>query len=195
MVDVPNRLCGQSFRLLLGFNSFNPTFGQQLPVELLQVHGGQLFQRNVANVRFDVVVDIALVGLVAGWPDFDFRHVLEPLVHPCTDGVFSTFGKVNLPDFHQRFLQFLLNFCLGFAQNILANLLSGGGVMPCGEPAFPSSVFSLSDVTLTVCSFLSHLQHLLGSSQHYHRRGRIAIHQIQQLFAFYIDCSYSSSVW
>ena len=43
-----------------------------------------------------------------------------------------------------------------FRKNILDDLLSGGGVMACGEPTFPAAVLPFSDVALAVCSFLSH---------------------------------------
>jgi len=143
----------------------------------------------------DVVVDVAIVGLVGRGTHLDFCHVLKPLIHPRTDRVFSALGEVYLSGFYQCFLKFLFDFRLGFAQHILDNLLSGDGIVARGEAAFPATVLAFSDIPLAVCSFLSHSRHLLSSSQHYHRRDEIAIHQIQQLFAFYIDCSYSSSVW
>ena len=64
LIDIPHRLCGQPLRLLLGFDSFHSAFGQKLAVELLQIHRGQFLQRDIADVRLDVVIDVAFIGLV-----------------------------------------------------------------------------------------------------------------------------------
>ena len=92
MVDVPYRLGAQSFGLPLGLHPVYPACGQQLLVELLQVQRSELSQRDISDVRIDMVVDVAPVGLVGGGPDFDFGIVLEPHLHPLPYRVFANFG-------------------------------------------------------------------------------------------------------
>ena len=42
LIDIPNRLGGQAFRLFLGFDSLNSTLIHQLAVQLLEIHGAEL---------------------------------------------------------------------------------------------------------------------------------------------------------
>ena len=81
-MDVPHRLGAQSFGLLFGLQPIYPAFGQQFLVELLQFQRGELFQRDVPDIWIDVVVYVAPVGLVGGWPDFDLGVVLKPYLKP-----------------------------------------------------------------------------------------------------------------
>lgn len=113
---------------------------EHILAEYLQSHGCELCQRAIADVQLDAVIDVTLVGLMAGWPNLDLCYILKPLVRPCAYGVFSGFCEVNLPGFRQCALQLFFDFCLSFAQNILKNLVSGDCVMTCGEPVLPTAV-------------------------------------------------------
>lgn len=64
LIDVPHRFRAQAFGLLLGFDAGNPPLRQQLLVELLEREGGQLLDWDLPDVRLDVVLNVALVGLV-----------------------------------------------------------------------------------------------------------------------------------
>ena len=55
-----------------------PPFRQQFLVELLQMQRRQIIQRDLAELRLDVVFDVAMVGQVGGWAHFDFGIVLVP---------------------------------------------------------------------------------------------------------------------
>ena len=156
LIDIPHRLCRQSFRLLSRFDSIHSAFGQKFAVKLLQIHGGQLLQWDVADARLDVVVDVAFVGLMTGGSDLDLCHIFKPGIHPSSHGVLSGFGEVNLSSFDQGSCQFFFDLCLGFAKDILENLLAGDRVMTCGVSTFPAAVFSFANVAFAVCSFLCH---------------------------------------
>ena len=47
---------------LLCFDSLYPPFRQQFLVELLQMQRRQIIQRDLAELRLDVVFDVAMVG-------------------------------------------------------------------------------------------------------------------------------------
>ena len=69
-MDVPHGLGAQPLGLVPGLQPACPSLLQQLLVELLQFQRSEFFQGDLANVGFDVVVDVAPVGLVGGWPYF-----------------------------------------------------------------------------------------------------------------------------
>lgn len=50
----------------------------QLAIQLLLIHGAELLQRNLADVRCYMVIDVTPIGLVAGWSDFDLADILKP---------------------------------------------------------------------------------------------------------------------
>ena len=77
------------------FDPLYPIFVHQLAVQFLQVHGTKFLQRNLADIRSNVVVDVATVGLMGGRPDLDFAHILKPLVHPLRHCVLARPGEVN----------------------------------------------------------------------------------------------------
>ena len=62
----------------------------------------------------------------------------------------------NMHVFLDGFFQLLLDFCLCFPQHILDDGLSGFGIVTDSVPALPSTVLTLSDVPLAVCSSLWH---------------------------------------
>ena len=77
-MDVAYCFGAQSLGLLLCFDSLYPPFRQQFLVELLQMQRCQIIQRDLAELRLDVVFDVAMIGQVGGWAHFDFGIVLVP---------------------------------------------------------------------------------------------------------------------
>jgi len=117
-----------------------------------------------------VVVDVSSIGLVGGWPDFDFGIVFKPLVHPCAYRVFSGFGHIQALGFLDSRFQLALCLCLGPAQDVFVDGLAGLRIVPCSVPALPATVFSLSDVPLSVGAFFCHGIRLLFNDTTYHRK-------------------------
>jgi len=171
------------------FYPLHPPLIHQFAVQFLEIHGTQLFQRNLADIRSNVIIDVAPVGLVRRRPDLDFAHILEPFLHPLGNHVLALFGEVPFLTLCQRFFQFFLNLGLRFSQHIFENLLAGDGVMPSRVPSLPATILSLADIALTVASSFRHLRSLLISDTHYHRKGKIAIHEIYQRFSTIFDLS------
>ena len=106
---------------------------------------------------FDVVVDIASVGLVGGWSDFQFGVIFEPHVHPLPQRVLSGFDDVQSFVFLNGPLQLFLDLSLGLAQNILDDGLACNGIGSCGVPTLPATILSLSQTALTVGSSFCHM--------------------------------------
>jgi len=169
LVDVPHGFGAQALSLMLALNSVHPAFFQQLLVELLQFQRSELFQGDFADIRLDVVVDVPPVGLVRRWSHFYLCVVLKPLVHPGTYCVFPGFGDVQIFGFLDGRFQFGLCLCLGPAQDVLVDGFAGFRIVPGGVAALPSTVFSLSDVPLSVGAFLRHGIRLLFNDTTYHR--------------------------
>ena len=153
LVDVPHRLGGQSFRLTLGFGPLYPPLVYQLAVQLLKIHGAELLQRDLTDVRCYMVINVTPVGLVAGWSDLDFADIFEPLVHPLFHRVLSGSGKVHLFGFFQSLSLFLFDLGLRFAKDILEDLLAGFRVSSGCEPTFPTPLFPLADIALVSSTF------------------------------------------
>lgn len=122
-MDVPHRLGAEALGLSFGLQPVYPAFSQQLLVEFLQVQRGELFQRDVPDVGIDVVVDVAPIGLVGRWPDFDLGVVLKPFLHPLSHRILPSFGKVQRLRFLNGGLQLFLDLSLGSAQHILVDCL------------------------------------------------------------------------
>ena len=76
-MDVPHGLGAQPLGLVPGLQPVYPSLLQQLLVELLQFQRSEFFQGDLANVGLDVVVDVAPVGLVGGWPYLHLGVVSE----------------------------------------------------------------------------------------------------------------------
>ena len=166
-MDVPHGLGAQPLGLVPGLQPACPSLLQQLLVELLQFQRSEFFQGDLANVGFDVVVDVAPVGLVGGWPYFYLGVVLKPHLHPLPHRVPANLGRVQSFRFLDCLFQLGLGLCLGFSQDVLVDGLACLGIMPCG---IPPSIFSLSDVTFAVDLFLHHSIRLLFNDTIYHRK-------------------------
>lgn len=140
LIDVTNRLCGQTLRLVLRLDPLHPAITHQLPVELLQIHGTELFQRDFADVRSDVVINIAPICLMGGGANLDLTHVFKPFLHPLGNRVLACPSEVYFLGFFQRLFQFFPNLCLCLAQYIFEYLFPCNRVMPCGVTAFPTAI-------------------------------------------------------
>ena len=66
------------------------------------------------------------------------------------------FAYVQLLAFADRGLEFFLDLGLRFAQHVLDDPFSCLRVIARGVPPLPASVFSFSDIALTVCSSFWH---------------------------------------
>ena len=118
-MDIPYRLGAESLGFVLCLSAVNSSAFQQLLVHLLEIHGGQLQQRNTANIGCYMMLDEALIGLVGGRPDFQFCIVLQPEFQPLADIVLSRFCEIQLFSGFQRLLQLFFDFCLGLPSTFL----------------------------------------------------------------------------
>lgn len=157
LIDVPHRLGAETLRLLLGLRPDHPALGQELLVELLQVKGGQLIQRDIADVGLDVVFDVALISLMRGRTNLDEDVILEPHVHPLSYRVLSGFGKVQLLRVGKRLLELFTHLCLRFAKNVFVNRFPGFGIMTRGVAALPAPVLALTDAAFAISSAFCHV--------------------------------------
>ena len=66
----------------------------EVVVEPLDLNGGQFVQRDAANSRYDVVLDVVGVVRLCVGPDAGFSIDLVPRFHPRTDCVSPCFGYV-----------------------------------------------------------------------------------------------------
>ena len=82
-------------------------------------------------MRLDVVIDVAFVGLLGRWSDFQLGVVFEPHIHPLAQRVLSGFDDVQSFVFLNGPLQLFFDLSLGLAQYILVDGLSVG-IMACG---------------------------------------------------------------
>ncbi len=64
LIDITDSFRPENLELFLGFHSLYPAAVKQFFVKPLKVQGGELAQGDAADVGLDVVVDVALVGLV-----------------------------------------------------------------------------------------------------------------------------------
>jgi len=154
-VDVPHGLGAQPLGLVPGLQPACPSLLQQLLVELLQFQRSEFFQGDLANVGFDVVVDVAPVGLVGGWPYFYLGVVLKPHLHPLPHRVPANLGRVQSFRFLDCLFQLGLGLCLGFSQDVLVDGPAGLWIVSGSVPAFPSAIFSFSDVAAPLVHFFA----------------------------------------
>ena len=155
-MDVPHGLGAQPLGLVPGLQPACPSLLQQLLVELLQFQRSEFFQGDLANVGLDVVVDVAPVGLVGGWPYFYLGVVLKPHLHPLPHRVPANLGRVQSFRFLDCLFQLGLGLCLGFSQDVLVDGPARLRVAAGGVPALPATVLALAEVSLPVGSTFCH---------------------------------------
>ena len=98
----------------------------------------------------------ALAGLERGRSEFYFRVVLHPDLQPTPHRVVLGPPIVDAHIFLDGFFQFLLDFRLRLAENILDDGLASFRIVTDCVPPLPASVLSFSDVALAVCSSFRH---------------------------------------
>ena len=155
-MDVPYRFGSQTFRLFLGLDAVYSPAVQQVFVESLQVQRSQFCQRNAADLRFDVVFQKALRGFEGRWAQLDFCVVFHPDLQPTAHGVGLGPSVVDADVFLDCLFQLFLDFGLRLAKNVLDDGLASFRIVTDCVPALPSTVLTLSDVPLAVCSSLWH---------------------------------------
>ena len=79
-MDVAHCFGAQALGLLLGFDPVYPSFCQQFLVECLQIQCGKLAQRDAANVRLDMIVDVAAIGQIRRRTHLDLCVAFVPQV-------------------------------------------------------------------------------------------------------------------
>ena len=97
-----------------------------------------------------------LAGLERGRSEFYFRVVLHPNLQPTSHGVGLGPSVVDAHVFLYGLLQFLLDFRLRLAKNILDDGLAGFRIVTDRVPTFPASILALSDVPFPICSSFWH---------------------------------------
>ena len=167
-----------------GAEAFIPEFGKifalnsagflEVVVKPLDLDSGQLVQRDAANSRYDVVLDVVgVIGFRVG-ANTGLGVDLVPHFHPRTDCVSPGFGYIQLLTFADRGLEFLLDFGLRFTQHVLDDALSALRVIARGVPTLPAAVLSFSDISLAVCSSFRHGIDLLCNGKPYRKQHRKA---------------------
>ena len=128
----------------------------QVVVEFLDLDGGQFFQRCVAQLRNDVVVDVVEVVVLGFLPQAWLGVDLVPQLDPCAQRVRLGTAHVQLFSLRNGLLELFLGFGLGFSEDALVDGLAGGGIAACGVAALPAAVLPLADAAFSVSSFLRH---------------------------------------
>ena len=81
--------------------------------------------------------------------------VFEPLVHPGPHSVRSCFSHVQALGFHDGRFQLSLSFRRCSAQHVLVDGPAGLRIVSGSVPAFPSAIFSFSDVAAPLVHFFA----------------------------------------
>ena len=128
----------------------------QVVVELLDLDGGQFFQRRVAQFGDDVVVNVVEVVVLGFLPQARLGVDLIPQLDPRAQRVGLGAAHVQLFSLRNGLLELFLGFGLGFSEDALVDGLAGGGIAACGVASLPAAILTLADATLTVCTFFRH---------------------------------------
>ena len=176
-MDIPHGFRAKSLGLLLRLFPLHPPAGKQVPVELLQVQGGQLGEGNVPNGRVNVIFYNAHIRCVGAGPHLDSGIVFVPHPHPLAQGVLPGLDHVQALGFFDSSAEFLHHLRLGLSQDVPVDGLPLQRVARC-VAALPPSVLPLANTALAVGSLLCHAGGLLSvffNHQHY----RIAFAYVQ----------------
>ena len=128
----------------------------QVVVEFLDLDGGQLFQRCVAQLRNDVVVNVVEVVVLGFLPQARLGVDLVPQLDPRAQRVRLGTAHVQLFSLRDGLLELFLGFGLGFSEDAFVNRFAGGRIIACGVSALPAAVFPLAQTPLSICTFLRH---------------------------------------
>ena len=128
----------------------------QVVVELLDLDGGQLFQRRVAQLGNDVVVNVVEVVVLGFLPKARLGVDLIPQLDPRAQCVGLGSAHVQLFSLRNGLLELFLGFGLGFGEDALVDGLAGGGIAAGGVATLPAAILPLADAAFPVGSFLRH---------------------------------------
>ena len=128
----------------------------QVVVELLDLDGGQFFQRRVAQLGNDVVVNVVEIVVLGFLPQARLGVDLIPQLDPRAQRVRFCTAHVQLFSLRDGLLELFLGFCLRLGEDALVDGLAGGGIITSGVAALPAAVFPLADAAFSVSSFLRH---------------------------------------
>ena len=148
-------------------------------IELLEVAGGELSQRNMPQLRDDVLVDTVFVVRLGFGANRRLALRLIPAVHPSSEGhVRLESFRFRTPDAVPQRLEFFLTLPFGLSQHIFCfgqSLL----VAPNDVSAFPAAILPLMDAAvpaaaLSLCHKLTSLENILYEVAH--DLGGMALH-------------------
>ena len=174
-MDVAHGFGAQSLGLLLCFDSLYPPFRQQFLVELLQMQRCQIIQRDLTELRLDVVFQKALRGFEGRWAQLDFCVVFHPHFQPTPHGVVLGPPIVDAHIFFDGLFQLFLDLGLRLAEDIFDDGLASFGIVTDCVPPLPASVLSFADISLAVRSSFWHKIDLLCNGTQYRKRQRKAM--------------------
>ena len=154
-VDAPYHAGAEALILQLDVGiSLDAAGFLQVVVELLDLDGGQLFQRRVAQLGNDVVVNVVEVVVLGFLPKARLGVDLIPQLDPRAQCVGLGSAHVQLFSLRNGLLELFLGFGLVFGEDAFVDGLAGGRIIACGVASLPAAVFPLAQTPLTVCTFL-----------------------------------------
>ena len=137
----PHHPIGQALPILFCANE--PPLLFQVGVELLEVLLGQLAQRNLAQLRDDMLIDGTFISVLRGRAETGLDVSLIPKVHPFTEGHIGTdlFELGAAYCFHQLG-QLFLALMLSFGQHIF-RFRKALVIIAHHSPTFPTAILAL----------------------------------------------------
>lgn len=139
-VDAPYHTGAKTFVLQLDMGVPLDTYILlEVVVEFLDLDGGQLFQRRVAQLGDDVVVDVVAVVVLGFLPQPRLGVDLVP------QRVGFCAAHVQLFSVLDGFLELFLSLGLGFSEDALVDGFAGGGIAAGGVATLPAAILPLAD--------------------------------------------------
>ena len=149
-MDAPYHAGAETLVLQLDVGIALDTSGLlQVVVELLDLDGGQLFQRRTAQFRDNVVVDVVEVVVLGFLSQARLGVDLIPQLDPRAQRVGFGAAHVQLFSLRNGLLELFLGFRLGFSEDALVDRLAGGGIAACGVAALPAAILPLADAAFS----------------------------------------------
>ena len=167
-MDAPHCASRQG-RVGLFLEPLHPSAGLGIVVHLLDLDGGEPFELNSSDGRYDVVFDHVLIGLCGVGADHRLAVGFKPQPAPLRYGIVLVVVDRNASVIPDGFRQFLFALGLRPGGHAFLNSAAGAGIDALSVSAFPAAVGLSADAALAVCSFLCHCSSLLGNTNKYHR--------------------------
>ena len=159
-MDAPHCASRQG-RIGLFLEPLHPPFGLGVVVHLLNLDGGESFEFDSSDSRYDVVFDHVLIGLCGVGPDHRLAVGFKPQPAPLRHVVVLVMVHWDAPVVPNGLCQFLFAFGLRPGGHAFLNCAAGVGIDALSVSALPAAVGLLSDAAFAVCSFLCHCSSLL----------------------------------